>query len=460
MSLRDDVIEIWKAGVDAVDSARLVRSRVTLTRQTLTIGDRSVLLSDVNRVIVVGAGKAGAGMARGLEAALADLPPRIERVGFVNVPADCVESLDWIHLHPARPSGVNEPTEQAVVGTNRILNLLSTARSGDVCILLLSGGGSALLCSPVAGISLADKLQVTRLLATAGAPIQDLNRVRTWLSNVKGGGLLNACGADRLTALIISDVIGDPLPIIASGPTVPRDSTAHHARRLLEQYVPDTAQLPDSVICHLKAAESGTMTQRQQTVHCSAVNVIIGNNQTAVLAAAHRAAALGYDVVNDGSDHAGDAASEGSQFFRQLQQLHGSGDDRQQRICLIQGGEPTVRLANVPNVPATSRRGGRNQEFVLGMVSEFCYPEMWKGMAVLSGGTDGEDGPTDAAGAVADAELIDGCLRKSLRPRDYLAVNNAYPFFRELGGLLMTGPTHTNVMDLRVGLKVYERSGV
>ncbi|MBL8812531.1 MAG: DUF4147 domain-containing protein, partial [Planctomycetaceae bacterium] len=206
MSVREDAIRIWRAGVDSVNSSQAVSRAVAVQDDALVIAGQRFELSEVNRVEVVGAGKAGAGMAAGFEQAL-DGTPWFDRLsGWVNVPSDCVRSLKKIHIHPGRPPGVNEPTEDVIVGTNEIVRRVQSLGSRDLCVVLLSGGASALLCSPVEGVSLEDKLQLTRMLAASGAPIQELNLVRTQLSNVKGGRLALRCSSGHMMTLVISDV--------------------------------------------------------------------------------------------------------------------------------------------------------------------------------------------------------------------------------------------------------------
>ena len=233
MSLRDDAIAIWTAGLAAVDSARSVEQQIRVQPDQLWIAGVGIQIPSAARIEIVGAGKAGAGMASGIEAALssANFADRIS--GWVNVPADCVRPLKHIHLHAARPAGLNEPTQEAVEGTQEILRRVRSLSDSDVCIVLLSGGASALLCSPTPGISLGDKLSVTRALAGSGAAIHELNLVRTQLSQVKGGRLAADCRAGTLVALIISDVIGDPLEVIGSGPTTPSVSRAADALQVL-----------------------------------------------------------------------------------------------------------------------------------------------------------------------------------------------------------------------------------
>ena len=229
--LRRDALRIWQAGLEAVRPERLVPQWLRVEGRTLVIGSEvdaascrvlaALPLDSIRRIAVVGGGKAGAGMAEAVERALGpELMAEKQLVGWVNVPADCIRPLRRIHLHAARPAGVNEPRPEGVAGANEILRLVESLGPDDLCLCLISGGGSALMPAPVEGITLADKLAVTRHLSAAGANIEQLNTVRKQLSRIKGGGLLRACRAGRLATLIISDVLGDPLDAIASGPTV------------------------------------------------------------------------------------------------------------------------------------------------------------------------------------------------------------------------------------------------
>ena len=220
--LRTDAERIWRAGVAAVQPARLIREHVRVDGDVLHVGDEAIDLRHVGRIAIVGAGKAAGAMAVALEDVLG---PRLladkNVTGWVNVPDDCVVPTARVHLHAGRPAGVNEPRPEGVEGTRRILELVGSLGPADLCICVLAGGGSALLPAPVPEISLDDKIRVTRLLSAAGANIEQLNTVRRQLSLIKGGGLARACRAGRLITLIISDVLGDPLDAIASGPTVP-----------------------------------------------------------------------------------------------------------------------------------------------------------------------------------------------------------------------------------------------
>lgn len=457
--LTDDAQTIWRAGVAAVSTERLLQDNVRVRHDRLEIADRSWPLDEIDRVVVVGAGKAGAGMAAGLEAALGDETARAKQLaGWINVPADCVRPLRYLKLHAARPAGVNEPTEAGVEGARRILDLVSQLGPRDLCICLLSGGGSALLPAPLPDVTLADKQQVTRQLSAAGANIRQLNTVRKQLSAVKGGGLARACRAGSLMTLVISDVLGDPLDIIASGPTVPDPATPHDALEVLRQLlgpaappvIVETLQRRSAAVPAPRRLRGGNLHDYTTDNGCQVMHRVIGNNAVAVAAAADEARRLGYRVAAHAADQPEGLADEvGRQLIEQtLQQLTAGELDG-----LITGGEPVVKLA-----PADRRgRGGRNQQLVLAALVAWRQSlgdgVQWPvDLTLLSGGTDGEDGPTDAAGGWIDAQVERRILDLQLDVVDALARNDAYTLLKQAGGLLTTGPTHTNVCDLRVVL--------
>ena len=467
--LREDALAIWRAAVEAVDSARLVRQQISVDSDRLTICGENFQLSRLSRIVVVGAGKAGAGMAAGfLEALGPQLVTEKQVTGWLNVPADCVRQLPPVHLHPARPAGLNEPTLEGVAGSEEILRLVGSLSSSDLCVCLLSGGGSALLPAPRVGLSLADKQAVTKFLSGAGANIYELNTVRKQLSRIKGGGLARSCRAGHLLTLVISDVIGDPLDVIASGPTVPNTTSAADARRILERFAHDPQVIPaavwnclDQAIARAESAAAvGQPSSGQDDSRCGwqsseserwstvASQYVIGNNATAVEAARLAALARGYAVhAQAATQLEGSAESVGQELAERARQASLNDQDS----CLITGGEPTVQL-----VPAERRgRGGRNQQLVLAACERLLRQQVGEvnpceGIVILSGGTDGEDGPTDAAGAWIDAATFAAARRLGLDPNAFLARNDAYHFFSPLQALIRTGPTHTNVCDIRV----------
>lgn len=444
--LRSDALAVWQAAVDAVRPDRLIPEIVRVEGNRFRIGDRNYRLSDWDRIVVVGAGKAGAAMSSALLTALGPEIARQKVTGWVNVPDDCVVPLAHIHLHGSRPAGVNEPTEAGVTGTQQILNLARSCAARDLCIVLISGGGSALLPAPVIGITLADKQAVTRHLMHAGATINELNCVRKQLSAVKGGGLARAAsGAGEIVALIISDVVGDPLEVISSGPTVPDTSTPQEALQILEEKYRGLEHIPENVLYTLQTQHNkvSSRTRFPNKLH----NLLIAGNTTAIEAAGRKAAELGYLLYSLGSENEGDADEQGTMLAELAVQIR----DRQEPLpppaCVLSGGEPTVRFAETDQ----PRKGGRNQQLALSALLTLKEQGAAR-VVVLSGGTDGEDGPTDAAGAIADESVLAQADELGLAPEEFHARQNAYPFFEQTGGLIKTGPTNTNVMDLRVVL--------
>ncbi len=442
-SLETDARTIWQAGVDAVRAEILVADAIHCADECLTICGHTFPLSEIGRIAVVGAGKAGAGMAAAVETALGE-PVVEEKVhGWVNVPADCLRPLAKIHLHAGRPAGINEPTAEGVTGSREILNIVGNLGPDDLCLVLISGGGSALLPAPCPPLTLEDKQAVTRFLMSHGADIVELNTVRKQLSSLKGGGLARASSAGQMITLIISDIVGDPLDMIASGPTVPDASSTGQALQILEKFDATPPTVPQSVFEFLN---DGGRSASSEAFPGHVSNHIIGSNQTALQAAAERAKQLGYEVVSLGSGNAGEANAEGRALADRCRELR---DDcsRQHGVCILSGGEPVVDLVET-DLP---RRGGRNQQLVLAGLLHLAGDGM-QNIVLLSGGTDGEDGPTDAAGAWADSGILETARQKNLDLQSFLDINNAYSLFERVGGLLITGPTHTNVMDLRVGL--------
>ncbi|HEX4132020.1 MAG TPA: DUF4147 domain-containing protein [Pirellulales bacterium] len=441
-ALRNDALAIWTAAVEAVRSDRLVQNVVQVRGRALQIGDEVIDLGTVRHIEVVGAGKAGAGMAAGLERALGSALLAEKLVsGWINVPAGCTDGSGTIHLHASRPEGVNEPRAEGVAGAEEILRRVKALGPDDLCIALISGGASALLPAPVEGVSLDEKLRITRHLSAAGANIAELNTVRKQLSRIKGGGLARACRAGRLIALVISDVLGDPLDIIASGPTVVDPSTSAEALAILERY--GVGGIAPGAVEYLRAAAAPDDSPGAKGGGgCQVTNLVIGNNAVAVEAAAREAERLGYTTAaRPGVRLEGDAETLGRELAGEALAMRARGGKQ----CLITGGEPVVKLT-----PAATRgRGGRNQQLVLAALGMLAQADA-AGVAILSGGTDGEDGPTDAAGAVVDSTVIEAARQQGLDWNDALARNDAYPFFAATGGLIKTGPTHTNVCDVRV----------
>ena len=444
--LREDARRIWWAGVEAVRPARLVPEHFVVEGSTLWIGEREFDLDAIDRIAVVGAGKASGAMVVAVEQVLGEALIQQKKVtGWVNIPADCFEPTRAVRLHPARPAGVNEPTAAGVEGTREILELVAKLGPRDLCLCLISGGGSALLPAPLAGLSLETKVAITREIAACGGNIQQLNTVRRELSEVKGGGLARACRAGQLATLVLSDVLGDDLATIASGPTVPRRPTPEAALAVLAdlKLLESVAGQEVARLLQQPRRQPGQQPRdkdRSTASNSPPLNLVIGNNATAVDAAGVEAERLGYSHAMLSA-----AAPEGpaEEVARGLTATAESMRATPGPDCLISGGEPIVHLA-----PEGERgRGGRCQQLALAALESL--PD-WTDLALLAGGTDGEDGPTDAAGAVVDERVSATAREQGLDVADYLRHCNAYHFFEQAGGLIKTGPTGTNVCDLRV----------
>ena len=444
--LRADVERIWRAGVAAVLPERLVPEHLQVDGHWLLVGNETIDLQSIDRIAVIGAGKAAGAMALAVEQALgSQLLAEKHVVGWVNVPADCVVPAERIHVHAARPAGINEPRPEGVEGTRHILEIARSLGPNDLCLCLLTGGGSALLPAPVPEVSLDEKIRLTRMLSAAGANIEQLNIVRSQLSLVKGGALARACRAGRLVSLIISDVLGDRLDIIASGPTIETDTTAADALAILNGlHLANDMSIATAIAYLRRRAQERDETPADLAGHHAAPlhssHYVIGNNATAVDAAGVEAERLGYSHAMIAARNSEGAAEHVGHHLAEmaLRMRSEAGPD-----CLISGGEPTVTLAD----ERIRGKGGRNQQLALAALTKLgdC-----RNIALLSGGTDGEDGPTDAAGAFVTEEVVQNAQEQHLDAADHLRRNDAYEFFRQAAGLFITGPTQTNVCDLRV----------
>jgi len=447
--LRRDAAAIWQAGVDAVAPGLLMRRAVRIEGQRLLVGPNALPLAKVARIRVVGAGKAAAGMTAGLLDALGPAVCEQKHLsGIVNALDEDAADGPRVKLHAARPAGDPFPCERGAEGSRRMLELVSTCDGRDLVLCLLSGGGSALMPCPVQEVSLAQKREITALLGAAGATIGQLNAVRKHLSRIKGGRLGEACRAGRLISLIISDVVGNPLDVIASGPTTPDPTTFAEALGVLERSGL-LAKAPDRVVQHLRRGAAGDVAETPKSLPESCSNVIIGDNATALAAAAARARRLGYNVLDLGGQLEGESWDVGVMLADLCRRIVETGEPCATPACVVSGGETVV--SNV----ASGGKGGRNQEIALAAacrLGEGVGPDVQDRALVLSGGTDGEDGPTDAAGAFVDRGVLDAVRRLGLEPADYRARSRSYDFFDQAAGLVKTGPTGTNVMDLRVAL--------
>ena len=430
MTAREAALAIWRSALDAAAVEPLVRSSLHLNGNALSCGSLTVDLGGVRRVLVLGCGKAGAAMARAVEAVLGD---RIAE-GFVVVKDGHVLPTRIVSLaeagHPV-PDGRGESAAQ------RLLALAESAESPDLVLFLISGGGSALLPAPVVPITLAEKQEVTRLLLGAGAAIGELNAVRKHLSLLKGGQLARAAAPARVLTLLLSDVIGDPLDVIASGPTAPDPTTFAEALAVLTRRgVAD--RVAPSVLRRLHAGRRGDVPETPKPgdpVFTGVTHVVVGNNRLVVEAAAGAAARLGYAPVIATAALEGEAREAAHALVARARSL-------QPPACLIAGGETTVTVKG-------QGRGGRCQEFALAAAQSLRPGE---GLTVLAAGTDGTDGPTEAAGAVIDAETLERGQALRRDAGQALADNDANAFLGATGDLIVTGPTNTNLLDLYIAL--------
>ncbi len=334
------------------------------------------------------------------------------------------------------------PDEAGVTGARRQLELLRDLAPDSLVLCLFSGGGSALLPAPAIGISLAEKQETTRLLLACGATIDEINALRKHLSSVKGGLLARAAAPANILSLMLSDVIGDPLDTIASGPTSPDPTTFAHCLELIDRYAL-RQQLPIQVRRHLEDGCSGLLRETPKcgdSCFAAAENCVVGNSSLAIDAACEKARALGYEVIVLTSRLQGEARDAAATLTAIAQEIATADRPAPHPACIITGGETTVTLRG-------EGKGGRNQELALAAA---LHLDGWPAITLLSAGTDGTDGPTDAAGAVADGHTLTRARKHGLEARDFLARNDSYCFFQALNDLLITGPTGTNVMDLQI----------
>lgn len=435
--LRKDALSIFRSGLKGADPIHAVQRTVKVQDHGLEIQGRTYDLSLYDGVYVIGAGKAGAVMAQAIEALLGD---RL-KAGVVNV--------KYGHAVPLRVIKVNEaghpvPDEAGLRGAKQIVELLRQTGERDLVFCLISGGGSALLPCPAEGLTLEDKRQVTRLLLECGATIHEINAVRKHISQVKGGRLARLAYPSTVASLVLSDVIDDDLGTIASGPMVPDESTFSDCLYALDKYRL-RQKVPRAVKVLLEKGAKGEIGETPKvgdSIFSKTDNVIIGNNLLALNAARQKASELGYHSLILSSSIRGETREVAKVHAAIAKEILKTGNPIPGPACVISGGETTVAIKG-------QGLGGRNQEFALAAAMDIKGLE---GVVILSGGTDGTDGPTDAAGALADGRTIERAREAGMDATTYLDRNDSYPFFQSLGGLLMTGPTHTNVMDLRLVL--------
>jgi len=433
--MRSDALAIFRAGLDAVDAEKAVKSLLKIEKDRLWIGRESQELKASSRVFVVGAGKASAAMARAVEESIGS----VITAGLIQTKYGHGLPLSQIEI---REAGHPVPDRAGVEGTEKILALLDEASEDDAVFCLLSGGGSALLVSPAEGLTLEDKQETTRVLLESGATIHEINAVRKHISGVKGGRLAHRVFPATLISLILSDVIGDDLDSIASGPTVPDGTTFDDCLVVLDKYG-IRSKVPRAVLERLRKGSRGEVEETPKQgdrIFERSRNVIVASNIQAVEAARAKAERLGYHPLVLSSMIEGETREVARVHAAIAKEVRKSDLPAAKPACILSGGETTVTIRG-------RGQGGRNQEFVLAAAIDL---EGWENILVLSAGTDGTDGPTDAAGAVADGRTVQRARDEGLDARSYLRENDSYHFFEPLDDLIITGPTLTNVMDLRI----------
>ncbi len=435
--LKSKGMQIFKAGLDAVDPVTAVKSAVKLSGSILKISDKEYDLDSYHNVVVIGAGKAGSAMSRAIEEILGD---RIS-FGHVNVKYGHLDKVKKIKIHEA---GHPVPDEAGYEGAKIISDILETVGEKDLVIFLLSGGGSALLPLPIRTISLIEKQQTTNLLLSCGATINEINAIRKHISRFKGGWLAKRAFPAQLVTLIISDVIGDPLDTIASGPTVGDNSTFEECSNIITKYKIGS-EIPRGVANHIYRGLTGEVKETpkpDEAIFQKVQNVIVANNMKAFNASKEKAIELGFQPLILSTLIEGETREIAKMHAGIAKEIQRSGNPIIPPACILSGGETTVTIYG-------NGLGGRNQEFALASAIEIDGME---NIAIFSIATDGTDGPTDHAGAIADGTTLQRASALNMNADDFLNDNDAYHFFNKLDDLITTGPTNTNVMDVRIML--------
>jgi len=425
--IREDVLDILASALDAVDPYKAVKSR--FDGKQVMFEEETLDISDFENIFLVGFGKASVGMAQ----AVCDSLDVTKGAVVTNDPNNRVQSdsvATFVGRHPI-------PDQNSIDGANKILDIVETCGEEDLLIILVSGGGSALLCRP--RVSLKELQQTTDLLLRSGADINEVNTIRKHLSFVKGGQLVKSAKC-TVVSLIISDIVGDPMEFIASGPTYPDSTTYADAQNILKRYNL-WEKLPPAVI---KAIEDGVHGRISETpkkddpIFDNVFNFIVANNEILCKAAEDKAEKLGYKTMLLTTSLTGEAKDIGRYLVDKARNY--SMDVK--KIVFVSGGETTVTVES-------SGRGGRNQEMILAGVEDLDETDI----VFASFATDGIDGASDAAGAIADGFTLMRAVEKDLDPDGFLEDNNSHEFFKRLDDLLMTGPTGNNVMDIQIIVK-------
>jgi len=422
--LHADAHALQRTALAAVEPAAALQRHVRREGNTLTVAGRRYDLSDYEHLFVVGGGKAAAPMVAALAGILGDRLTAgavVTKYGHTISKSPNLQSTNLQIIEAGHPV----PDENSVRGAQAVADCAASATERDLVICLISGGGSALLTLPAPGLTLADLQTLTDALLRSGATINELNTVRKHLSRIKGGHLARLAAPAQLITLVLSDVVGDPLDVIASGPTVPDPTTVADAQAVLAR-------------CRIEEVSFQETPKQGDPIFENVQHVIIGSNRLAALAAVERARQLGYNALLLSTYIEGEAREVAKVAAALAKGARIHGDPVPPPACLVWGGETTVTVCG-------KGKGGRNQELALAAALQLSG---WPGVLLMALASDGSDGPTDGAGAVVTGETVARARALGLDPRTALETNDSYSFFDELGSLLRTGPTGTNVNDL------------
>lgn len=436
MNNREVAENIFMAGVRSVLPEKLIASVLRLDGSILSLGEHKIELGNIREIFVIGAGKASAAMGHYLEGILGN---RITS-GHIVVKYGHSCKLKKIKVTEA---GHPYPDSNGFMATQEIVKISELAKENDLVICLISGGGSALLADLPEGLLPEELYIINNLLLRCGATINEINCIRKHLSKIKGGQLARIVRPAKLVSMMISDVTGNPLEVIASGPTVPDSSTFTDALNIIEKYNL-TYDITSGVLNYLKEGSRGVHPETPKPgdpLFSETINILAGTNQIALDAAKNEAINLGFRTYIIDTELHGYVENVCESLISTAVSFKNNNEIRKP-VCLLYGGETTVKIGG-------EGRGGRNQHLAL---SAAIRLRNIPGITLLSAGTDGTDGPTDAAGAVADSGTFIKALSLNLDPENYLYEFNSHNFFRRVGGLILTGPTFTNVMDLVVVL--------
>jgi glycerate 2-kinase len=437
------LLSIFNKALEAVNPYKSVLNALEVYNRQILIKNKKYKdfkwpISKTGNIYVVGCGKAVCPMCDAVE----DVCDQYIRDGIL--------VTKYGHRTSSRSSKIEVieaahpiPDHVGLVGANKVRDLLKTADRDDLVIALISGGGSVLWPLPVDGISLDDLVQTNQYLLESGASIHEINSIRKHLSQLQGGHAASLASPATVLAFIISDVIGDDLDIIASGPFYPDSSTFETALHVIQKYGLEK-ELPNTVFSYIISGIEKKNTETPKKNNSCFENikhVLVGTNRNALEAARDHALLLGFDCVLVEQPVQGEA-KDAAQNFCELIKNNCAVRLNSKPLCVISGGETTVSLKKPYG------KGGRNQEFALAA----AYHIQGQNISILSCGTDGSDGPTDAAGAIIDGEFFNTCLKMGLNPVDYLVNHDSYSLFKKTGNLVKTGPTLTNVMDLQIAV--------